>query len=118
VRKIIPYFINISNSNQLYYKDILANGVDGIDVRDYLSYLAVKRRVEAQALFEHLQGLHYLIVQLICEAGLRLMELFRLRVSVRVDSDVVKTGMMGKIVRLLRRSRQELVKRVQWTFVL
>ena len=108
-------------------KDIHAQGLDGADVRDYLSYLAVKRRVsastqnqafnallflfrnilsielsdlsktvrakrgqrlpvvlsmeEVQALFENLQGLPLLMVQLIYGAGLRLMELFRLRVK-------------------------------------
>jgi len=108
-------------------KDIHAQGLDGTDVRDYLSYLAVKRRVssstqnqafnallflfrnvlrielpdlsktvrakrgqklpvvmsmeEVQALFENLQGLPLLMVQLIYGSGLRLMELFRLRVK-------------------------------------
>jgi integron integrase len=112
---------------KLKKKDITASGLDSSDVRDYLSYLAMKRHVssstqnqafnallflfrdilkiaiddlsqtvrakrgqrlpvvlsveEVKEIFKHVEGTNLLIIQLLYGAGLRLMELARLRVK-------------------------------------
>jgi integron integrase len=119
--RLIDYTCNIKK------KDIRAAGLDSGDVKDFLSYLALTRKVssstqnqafnallflfrdvlkkelgdmsktvrakrgqklpvvlspeEVQSLFKHVKGLDLLILQLLYGAGLRLLELARLRVK-------------------------------------
>ncbi len=114
-------------TSEVKKKDVRAAGIDSGDVKDFLSYLALTKRVssstqnqafnallflfrdvlkkelgdmsktvrakrgqklpvvlspeEVQALFKHVKGLNLLILQLLYGAGLRLLELARLRVK-------------------------------------
>jgi integron integrase len=128
--RLVDYTSGVKN------KDVRAAGLDSGDVKDFLSYLALTKKVssstqnqafnallflfrevlkaelgdlsktvrakrgqklpvvlspeEVQALFEHVRGLSLLILQLLYGAGLRLLELARLRVKdIDFDQDLV-----------------------------
>ncbi|MGR3174257.1 MAG: integron integrase [Candidatus Scalindua sp.] len=121
IKRFFKYTIEIKG------KDLSLSKPDSFDIKDYLSYLAIKKNVssstqnqafnallflyrhilsievndlgktvrakrgpklpvvltvkEVQKLFQHVEGIHFLFIQLLYGSGLRLMELARLRIQ-------------------------------------